>query len=113
MKKLNMCQTMIALGINALIEDGCLAEVNADENTLNTASAEFYSDADAVDLSDEIKIIDIDGHGFAMVAASDMTGSAVDEGANGLIVETKADEPGLFWHEQIYNGDEEWVDAEE
>lgn len=111
MTKLNMCQTMIALGINALIDDGRLAELNTDENALNTASAEFYSDADTVDLSDEIKIIDIDGRGFAMVAASDVTDGIVDEGIRGLVIETKADEPGLFWHEQNFNGDEQWIDA--
>lgn len=113
MTKLTMCQTMMALGVNALIADGRLHELNSDGSSLASIGNEFYDGASETDLEGDIQVVDIDGRGFALVAASEMTEGTLDEAANGVVVETKADEPGLFWHEQIFNGDEQWIDAEE
>jgi hypothetical protein len=113
MKKLNICQCMIALGINALIEDGRLAELNADGNALATIGNEFYDDASNADLEDDIRVVDVEGRGFALMSEAAFESSDdPEDGSYGLIVETKSNEPGLFLHEQIYSGGA-WIDEEE
>jgi len=113
MQKLNTCQCLIALGVNTLIEDGRLAELNADGSSLASIGNEFYDDADVADLEGDIRVVDIDGRGFALVAEDDVDEDGEpNDGVVGLVIETKDGEPGLFLHEQIYSGGA-WIDAEE
>jgi len=113
MKKLNTCQCLIALGVHAMANDNRLAELNADESSLASIGNEFYDGETAADLEGDIRIIDVDGRGFALVAEDDVDEDGEpNDGVVGLLIETKADEPGLFMHDQIYSGGD-WVDAEE
>lgn len=110
--KLTLCQQLLALGINQLVADGRLAELNSDGNSLATIGTEFESADTAVDLSGDILVVDVDGRGFVLVPEDECTDGAPDEGTVGLVIETQADQPGLFYRDQVLT-DGSWVDEQE
>jgi len=115
-QNLNTCQSLIAMGVLAMANDGRLNELNKDQtDAMYSITAEF--NPDEVDLDGDARILAITESQFALMNADDVETASGEEdapkdGAFGLLI-TAPGAPGqpLTMEELVYK-DGIWIDPD-